>query len=538
MSLTLIAEIINNHNDTIDNFKTKEVSLDFLQSLDDVELISYIIEPSLSNASINKVLEVVNDRDPTFIMEVVNLLNNSFITVPSYSVLNICDILLKNDLVDFPKKILIIENILENSPNDDWKFKTFNSFLSLLKDIINYPLDRKIYLQVNTTLIFNTLLNLLKSKFVNDENKVFINTLLIELFNLKDAEESFKYKLFNILIKDSNINDYFLTNVSTYLSTFPFQNYKYNLFICQYLKNKNTLSSNSLEYIYNIANTNNNENTIADISDFLLSIDSYKDKAIELFNKIQYSKNTTKTLYNNKQNLHYIDIDTSIKPFFDKLASINFIQPTLLDNSEESITNTISYIKIQTADYITNEELVDRSITRISLDNTLYTDKHLSMIQIFFRVFLYIQTYYSLNKELLKRFTEELEDMADTCSSGHLVRFANIFSGFELNMRINVEEEFKSCIFTRLQNIINSKPPEVLDLIFDNENIEVDDYYSSYSTSTIVYNNNFLKVLSTDIFNLNAELYREYVEQNILDENTYSELFRKYINLFQTGETI
>jgi len=161
------------------------------------------------------------------------------------------------------------------------------------------------------------------------------------------------------------------------------------------------------------------------------------------------------------------------------------------------------------------------------------------MIQIFFRVFLYIQTYYNLNKELLKRFTEELEDMADTCSSGHLVRFANIFSGFELNMRINIEEEFKSCIFTRLQNIINSKPPEVLDLIFDNnDTIEVDDYYSSYSTSTIVYNNNFLKVLSTDIFNLNAELYREYVEQNILDENTYSELFRKYINLFQTGETI
>jgi hypothetical protein len=161
------------------------------------------------------------------------------------------------------------------------------------------------------------------------------------------------------------------------------------------------------------------------------------------------------------------------------------------------------------------------------------------MLQIFFRVFLYIQTYHDLNKELLKRFAEELEDMADTCSSGHLVRFANIFSGFELNMSINVEEELKSCIFSRLQVIINSKPPEVLDLIFDNnDSIEVDDYYSSYSTSTIVYNNNFLKVLSTDIFNLNAELYKEYVEQNILNENTFSELFRKYINLFQTGETI
>jgi len=133
MSLTLLSDIINTHNESLDNFKTVDVSLDFLQSLDDTELISYIIEPSLSNNSINKVLEAINERDPTFIMEVVNLLNNSFISIPSYNILNICDVLIKNDLIDFPKKILIIENILDNSPNDDWKFKTFNSFLSLLK---------------------------------------------------------------------------------------------------------------------------------------------------------------------------------------------------------------------------------------------------------------------------------------------------------------------------------------------------------------------------------------------------------------------
>ena len=125
------------------------------------------------------------------------------------------------------------------------------------------------------------------------------------------------------------------------------------------------------------------------------------------------------------------------------------------------------------------------------------------------------------NEELLKRFTEELYEMADTCSTGHLVRLANIFSGYDVNMHMDVEDELKSCIFHRLTIIINSKSEEEQDKIYENTLSE-----------------EFMKILSKDLVGLINELEKEYVESKIISSVTLQELFRRYIGMFQTGEKV
>ena len=51
--------------------------------------------------------------------------------------------------------------------------------------------------------------------------------------------------------------------------------------------------------------------------------------------------------------------------------------------------------------------------------------------------------------DLMLRMCEELIDMSDTCTTGHIYRIVNIFSGYDIDIKIPVEEEVKSCIFAR-----------------------------------------------------------------------------------------
>jgi len=125
------------------------------------------------------------------------------------------------------------------------------------------------------------------------------------------------------------------------------------------------------------------------------------------------------------------------------------------------------------------------------------------------------------SEELFKRFVEELYEMADTCSSGHLVRLANIFSGFDNTTVIDVQDELKACIFTRLTKIINSKPDELSEQIYDNVQSEM-----------------FMKLLSQDLVVLYNQLLIEYVDSGIISNSNYQESFRKYLTMFQTGETV
>ena len=285
----------------------------------------------------------------------------------------------------------------------------------------------------------------------------------------------------------------------------------------------------SVERLYNLAKESKDEYCIADVSDFLLGIETkpvlevyFKRLAEELFETIKWSNGSSRTFFNNRQNIHSINIAESVKPFFDKIMDLDF--DNILPHDESSNNQVIDEIivlcmKIESQTF--NIDRIQRTIQRFILDSGVYTDKYVSLLQLLFRCYFYIKITKNNDQELCKRFAEELDEMADTCSTGHLVRLANVFSGFDHTLSINVEEELKSCIFQRLTKIINSKSEEETEKIYEDVQSEA-----------------FMQILSKDLVGLFKELEKEYVDSNIISLNHLQESYRKYLTAFQTGDGI
>jgi len=273
------------------------------------------------------------------------------------------------------------------------------------------------------------------------------------------------------------------------------------------------LQQRHVEQLYTIAYTSSDEYCIADLADFLASIDQTLSST--LFDKIKWSGSSKKTFYTNRQNIHSIQIDKSVKPFFEHLLNEDLDKYLPYDEStSESVFQEI--FKLCNESQLGR---VQRTIQRFVLDNNVYTDKYVTLLQLLFRCYFYIKVTKGDDSELLKRLIEELDEMADTCSTGHLVRLANIFSGFDYNMTMDVDEELKSCIFQRLTKIINSKSDPEVEKIYEDPQSEV-----------------FMQVLSQDLVQLFKELEVEYVHSNIISLNHLQESYRKYITAFQIGE--
>jgi hypothetical protein len=174
----------------------------------------------------------------------------------------------------------------------------------------------------------------------------------------------------------------------------------------------------------------------------------------------------------------------------------------------------------------------------------------------------------------MKRLCEELCDMADTCTTGHIGRLVNIFSGYDVTVTIPVEEEVKSCVYARLTRIIGDKPEEIRDLIFDcidtsdslkslekkhidssssligtkgtyvNEDGKIVDYIlkeEDIIKDQLIHKTEdpevlFYRLLGKDLSLLLEELRKEYL--SIISEQDLDIYFRKAINLFQVGEGV
>lgn len=522
----------------------------------DYQLFEQFACIDVSNDGRHKIIEELKRRDPLLLNEL--FINNvsSFIENQTDFLRNVLYFLVENESIDFPKKIQIIEllHLQDDSKecperkreNSEHVKKTFNYLINLLYEVSVYNIELQKKFNVSTTLLFDTIKQLFKKQHTleaikNDEQGIIIK-IFITIENIYKSEfinEDFKYKLFDTIKKDQKILLDIKIKIANIIVCFYFKNYKYNLFTCQYLLHNNEIKRFQLEFLYNIANNSSDELCIADIADFFLSIsegnsavfqkqrvllEEFKTTALNLFDRIKWNAGTVnKNIYNNKQNIHSINVDKSVKPFFEKLIAIDFDSHIPSNTDDENIHETITEIietcknVIKKYDMSVSIEKIERTIQRFILDNNVYTEKFLSLLHLLFRCYFYIMITNDRNEELQKRFVEEMEEMADTCSTGHLVRLANIFSGFDTSMFMDVEEELKACIFHRLTNIINSKPESVKEKIY--EDIQSED---------------FMKSLSHDLVVLFNELEKEYVDSKIMNIHNLQESFRKYVTQFQT----
>ena len=221
-----------------------------------------------------------------------------------------------------------------------------------------------------------------------------------------------------------------------------------------------------------------------------------------------YTNNKTSTIYTNVQNVH----DTTInKTIINTLRELIQKVKTKRHSGEvlEVIRDKYSYLEQSRIDKIMS------SIERIMIDTAKYENMCISDVLVL--VWEYICQ--SENKEELEnRLIQELEDMDQTCSTGHLSRILNVLSGYfsESVVQITLKDQLRSNIFARYTRLIKMVSNDLQEKI-NNELI---------SNDTTQKDN--IKIFLMD-FNLEEILYKEFVNECNMDVSEFYETYEKSI---------
>jgi len=253
--------------------------------------------------------------------------------------------------------------------------------------------------------------------------------------------------------------------------------------------------------------------------DTLLEYGSLKDRE---FAKLELEKlgnnyydNMIQTIYTNTQNVHDETINTSIRNMLRSLIKDDLKYKLEKEYQIEDIHNfIIDYCNKNESNY----SIYLDTLKRLMTDPSKYEGKNLC--NIILMVWKKINSFEeSIKLELYKRFIQELEDMIDTCSSGHLSRLLNILSGYiedkDYQLKINPIDSLRSSIFARLNSElrklgINQQEEILLALSSSNKEDKfiLEEYISYYSPKD--------------------ELKEEYKE--IMKEEEFEEVYNRTIN--------
>lgn len=206
-----------------------------------------------------------------------------------------------------------------------------------------------------------------------------------------------------------------------------------------------------------------------------------------------------RSIFENKQNIHLVDITEMIELIKGIIPITRYAE--------------ISPLIIKMVD---QKELKDRktqisaSLGRICLDVARYgsSKESWNSIEIMEKVWAYIQVS-PLREELEKRLLEELEEMAETCSSGHAIRLLNIlssFSGSSIKMTFSEQiiANFNGRITYRMTHIDNKE--EQSEVLLDM--VDKGPLYIKF----------YVKFLPLVIDELRKEFVPAFVTEDIFDE--------------------
>jgi hypothetical protein len=223
-----------------------------------------------------------------------------------------------------------------------------------------------------------------------------------------------------------------------------------------------------------------------------------------LLNDFTRSEVSLKNVFISSQNLHSVSVD--IEAFVEKIIEFDTASlATLL------------------ARYPHHENTLDR----IVLDQQLYSSKALNISTLLQKCWSCIQLH-EHREELEKRLDQELADMKDTCTSGHMVRLMNVFSGWMDGVKLDVKIEIQSVVFYRLQKMIESLDDTQRDAIIE-ELGKIDVVDEGVAQSTIQ------SCLFKEVAVLHDELLHDY--KSILEEQKFDEYFRNALLSFTIETT-
>ncbi len=460
-------------------------------------------------------------------LEYINSLTSSYSFQPSTILQNFLVSLIDSE-IDVSIRLQIVNCIYLENPKLSYPLyyslltiTDYDSNISILTDSIRYLFETD-YEFNNVILLFTTRI----------------------LLNLK-YEHEYRYKILLTIQRDTTrvcLKEY----LNVFYYTFAINENiptRYKILSSQYiLQNKITQYINEIEdnCMKIMLDNELDYNLRADCADMILRLGTNKEVARDVIIMLGRKEGGLKTIYNDSQNVHVKEVDQSVKEFINKLSDINLPSSFL---TIEDIS-----IKLKVEDTKLND-LINSSILRINMDQTLYEGTQ-TLRTIFLKVWYKIQTYPENEQiTLIERVREELIDMANTCSSGHLSRLVNIFSGFEYSLNIGFREQIKNNLFARLLKLIkdivtNGEKKEVKigkEVVkVEMTKNELEDYQSnildqlSMNTNNIEDRKDLMDFFRRNLLVLRDELYNEFVPKYV-DENIFEESIRSAIIEFENN---
>jgi hypothetical protein len=165
------------------------------------------------------------------------------------------------------------------------------------------------------------------------------------------------------------------------------------------------------------------------------------------------------TIYDDSQNVHNHEINQSMLQTSKNILTSTESGETFVDIHKEFQEICPDY-------YNQHQTQITESINRIKNDTTKFKD-NITMCEVYDKTLSII--FKSKHKEeLIKRLAEELVDMNQLCSTGHLSRLINVLQGFENQFKITIDpkDEIYANISTYITNEIQ-KSADADELLID-----------------------------------------------------------------------
>lgn len=235
-----------------------------------------------------------------------------------------------------------------------------------------------------------------------------------------------------------------------------------------------------------------------------------REKALSILREL--GGNAT-NVYKDTQNVHTVDIS-------EGMILLQGIVPRTKYSMIAKILGTT-----------TKDPKISSSLGRIVMDTARYSAKlsnesseSFTAEEILERIWEYIKLQEKETRSaLLTRLTEELRDMAETCSSGHALRLINVLSGYGANVKITFGDQIASSFEGRLVARIR--------------NIQDEDLKSEVYTDMLDHGPAFMSFYTNNFQVVIDELRHEYVGGEYVSIDEFDLAIRKAMAPYEGSAT-
>jgi hypothetical protein len=419
--------------------------------------------------------------------------------------------ILEKTPIDFSYKLEIAKTLLSSNEDEIFEGNSGNGVskdpyhsLEVLKNLLSTTSNIEVIHKLDACKLLLSYIDFIQDAVKN----------ISEVINLDGIDCLFRYR--NLINFVNNYPQVDFTNCFLIFAKNTKNLSRYRILACQNLFLK--FPSIPEAICEEIARNEQEEyNVRADAADILIRLGSEEGKKIgrEIIKTLGKDINKLNNIYSDRQNVHTDEISVCINNYIHDVLG-----PMVVKMNSEKV---IEEIKQNNLFKILNDPQKDKilaSLLRIMLDKDVYPCSQ-SLSTIFVKVYQLIQEH-SESEEILKRLFEELEDMADTCSTGHVNRLIGVLQTYGFTLDIGFKQQLKAYLTHRFQKRINTIPDEQYrDLVLE----EMMDLSQPHP--------NFNKFYRENLMSLRDEMYSEFVETGHITNDKFDEYFRYAVGVFE-----